>query len=68
MNSGSALIVPGRLRFAALARLGQCNANGLLDRFFFVDGWLAPINPSFFQSSTSVLIFAADDRVVGSFF
>ena len=31
-------------------------ATACLIAFFFVDGWLVPIDPSFFQSSTSVLI------------
>ncbi|HEY5581835.1 MAG TPA: hypothetical protein VIK56_11865 [Rhodoferax sp.] len=31
-------------------------ATACLIAFFFVGGWLVPIDPSFFQSSTSVLI------------
>jgi hypothetical protein len=31
-------------------------ATACLIAFFFVDGWLVPIDPSFFQSSTSVLM------------
>src|SRR5450759_295815 len=36
--------------------LANAMATACLIAFFFVGGWLAPIDPSFFQSSTSVLI------------
>src|SRR5450759_5543864 len=48
-----------RLRDAVLRllpALPNAMATACLIAFFFVDGWLAPIDPSFFQSSTSVLM------------
>src|SRR5487761_2032135 len=36
--------------------LPNAMATACLIAFFFVGGWLVPIDPSFFQSSTSVLI------------
>jgi hypothetical protein len=36
--------------------LANAMATACLIAFFFVGGWLVPIDPSFFQSSTSVLI------------
>jgi hypothetical protein len=56
MNSDSTGFAPARLRSAAFSSLGQCDGNGLLDCFFFVGGWLVPIDPSFFHSCTIVLI------------
>lgn len=48
-----------RLRFCVfrlLPALVKAMATACLTAFFFVCGWLVPIDPSFFQSSTSVLI------------
>src|ERR1039458_9861628 len=48
-----------RLRDAILRllpALPNAMATACLIAFFFVGGWLAPIDPSFFQSSTSVLM------------
>src|ERR1035437_7566278 len=48
-----------RLRGAVLRllpALPNAMATACLIAFFFVGGWLAPIDPSFFQSSTSVLM------------
>lgn len=42
------------LRF--LPALDNAMATACLIAFVLVDGWLAPIDPSFFQSSTNVLI------------
>jgi hypothetical protein len=39
-----------------LPALANAMATACLIAFFFVGGWLVPIDPSFFQSSTSVLI------------
>lgn len=39
-----------------LPALPNAMATACLIAFFFVSGWLLPIDPSFFQSSTSVLI------------
>jgi hypothetical protein len=43
-------------------------ATDCLIAFFFDDGWLVPIDPSFFQSSTNVLILllTIDRADVGS--
>ena len=48
-----------RLRGGALRLLPafpSAMATACLITFFFVGGWLVPIDPSFFQSSTSVLM------------
>ncbi|HEX7455448.1 MAG TPA: hypothetical protein VF296_05330 [Gallionella sp.] len=39
-----------------LPALSNAMATACLIAFFFVGGWLVPIDPSFFHSSTSVLI------------
>jgi NADH:ubiquinone oxidoreductase subunit H len=42
--------------FRLLPALANAMAMACLTAFSFVGGWLVPIDPSFFQSSTSVLI------------
>ncbi len=42
--------------FRLLPALVNAMATACLIAFFLVGGWLLPIDPSFFQSSTSVLI------------
>ena len=53
------------LRLAALAGPGQCNGDGLLDRLFFVRGWLVPIDPFLLPVIHQCLDIAADDRLAG---
>src|ERR1035437_10161738 len=43
-------------------------ATACLIAFFFVGGWLVPIDPSFFQSSTSVLILLLTTDWLDPFF
>src|ERR1035437_2774025 len=67
MNSDSAGFAPARLRTAAFASLGQCDGNGLLDRFFLCRRMAGANRSILFPVIHQCLDIAADDRLAGSF-
>ena len=67
MNSDSAGFAPARLRIAAFASLGQCDGNGLLDRFFLCRRMAGANRSILFPVIHQCLDIAADDRLAGSF-
>ena len=67
MNSDSAGFAPARLRIAAFASLGQCDGNGLLDRFFPCRRMAGANRSILFPLIHQCLDIAADDRLAGSF-
>src|SRR5450756_1814210 len=67
MNSDSAGFAPARLRTAAFASLGQCDSNGLLDRFFLCRRMAGAYRSILLPLIHQCVDIAADDRLAGSF-
>jgi hypothetical protein len=68
MNSDSAGFAPARLRIAAFASLGQCDGNGLLERFFLCQRMAGADRSILLPVIHQCLDIAADGRSAGSFF